>query len=154
MQINSQASGFHDRMPAYTCGVPDQAYDIIFFDGDCAMCSRFVVFCLRRDERRVFRYAPIDGSTWNDRIEKMTINDRGTIHLLTGDVHLVRTSAIIGIFRELGGPWRFVGNTLWLIPRPIRNAVYRFVAWNRKRLSKFTRTCSIPNPNERSCILP
>ena len=118
------------------------------------MCSRFVVFCLKRDTRKAFRYAPIEGTTWNECFEEMTVKDKETIHLLTDAVHLVRTSAIISIFRELGGPWRLLANILWLVPRPLRNAGYRVVAWNRKRVSKITGTCDMPSPNERSCILP
>ena len=141
-------------MPAYTWGVPDHDSNIIFFDGDCAMCSRFVRFCLKRDTEKRFHYAPIDGSTWKESFDDGSHTDKQTIHLLTGRDHVIRTTAIIGILRGLGGPWKLLANTMWLVPRPIRNLGYRFIAWNRQRVSKITGHCVIPDTDERSCILP
>lgn len=149
-----QASGWKNQMPAYTYAVPDSDSNIIFFDGDCAMCSRFVRFCLKRDTGRIFRYAPIDGTTWKERFESEAPNDKETIHLLTKNGRLVRSSAIIGIFRGFGGPWSFLADVFWLIPRPVRNLGYRILAANRKRVSKITGSCSIPDSSERSCLLP
>ena len=141
-------------MPAYNFEVLEQGQKIIFFDGDCAMCSRFVRFCLKRDTRQRLRYAPIDGATWNTLIEKVAPGERETIHVLTDERHLVRTSAVIEILGEIGGWWRMTAAMLWIIPRPIRNIGYRFIAWNRKRVSKITGTCPLPDPDEQACILP
>src|SRR2546422_9892759 len=38
-------------------------HPIIFFDGVCAMCNRFVDLILRADRRDVFRFAPLEGET-------------------------------------------------------------------------------------------
>ena len=149
-----QASGWTNRMPAYTCGVQESDSNIIFFDGECAMCSRFVRFCLKRDSRKLFRYAPIDGATWKERLGDEAAKDKETIHLLMNESHLIRSSAIVEIFRGLGGIWSVVGHVIWLIPRPIRNLGYRIVAGNRQRVSKVTGSCSIPDSSERSCLLP
>ncbi len=118
------------------------------------MCSRFVRFCLKRDTDRLFHYAPIGGSTWKESFDDGSKTDRQTIHLLAGSDHMIRTTAIIGILRGLGGPWKLLANTMWLVPRPIRNLGYRFIAWNRQRVSKITGHCVIPDSDERSCILP
>ena len=34
---------------------------IVFYDGDCGLCNRFVLFLLKRDHRKVFRFAPLNG---------------------------------------------------------------------------------------------
>ena len=141
-------------MPAYNYKVLEQGQKIIFFDGECAMCSRFVRFCLRRDTRRRLRYAPIGGTTWDTLIERVAPGEKETIHVLTDERHLVRTPAVIEILGEIGGLWRMIATVLWIIPRPIRNIGYRFIAWNRKRVSKITGTCTLPDPDGRACILP
>ena len=149
-----QASGWTNRMPAYTCGVHESDLNIIFFDGDCAMCSGFVRFCLKNDSKRMFKYAPIGGATWDERLGNENKKDKETIHLITDRNHLVRSSAIIGIFRGLGGFWKILAHVLWFIPRPIRNLGYRIVARNRHRVSRVTGSCAIPESSERSCLLP
>ena len=36
---------------------------ILFFDGVCGLCNRFVDFMLRTDSQHLFRYAPLQGET-------------------------------------------------------------------------------------------
>ena len=36
---------------------------ILFFDGVCGLCNRFVDFMLRADSQDLFRYAPLQGET-------------------------------------------------------------------------------------------
>jgi predicted DCC family thiol-disulfide oxidoreductase YuxK len=92
--------------------------------------------------------------TWNEHLGTEDGKDKETIHLLTNGRHLIRSSAIVEIFRGLRGPWNVLGHVIWLIPRPIRNLGYRIVAENRQRVSKVTGSCSIPESSERSCLLP
>ena len=154
IENNEQASGRSDRMPAYTGRVPERESYIIFFDGECAMCNRFVNFCLKRDAGRILRYAPIDGITWQRCFRNEGDGDRNTVHLLALDEHFVRSSAVIRILRMLGGPWRILSRVLWLVPGPIRNFGYRTIASNRRRFSGTTGACTLPGPGERSCMLP
>src|SRR2546422_11464103 len=49
-----------------TAGAPRERpleHPIIFFDGVCAMCNRFVDLMLRADRREGFRFAPLQGET-------------------------------------------------------------------------------------------
>ena len=38
-------------------------HPIIFFDGVCGMCNRFVDLMLRADRKAIFRFAPLQGQT-------------------------------------------------------------------------------------------
>ncbi len=52
------------------------------------------------------------------------------------------TAALFRIMHALGWPWRLCW-LLWLIPSPVRNGLYRFVARNRYRfLAAATRASS------------
>lgn len=49
-------------------------------------------------------------------------------------VLLVRSNAFLHILRRLGGCWKFLGGALGLIPRPVRDIVYDFIARIRYRV--------------------
>jgi GTPase involved in cell partitioning and DNA repair len=43
--------------------MPDERI-ILFFDGVCNLCNSWVDFLVRRDKRKQFRYAPLQGTTF------------------------------------------------------------------------------------------
>ena len=108
----------------------------IFYDGDCGLCHASVRFVIDRDEHRQFRYAPIGGETFVDRmagIDAATLPD--SILVATPDDELlVRSSAVIYLLERLPQPWRFVGRLLGFVPRFIRDLGYRLVARTRRLL--------------------
>ena len=57
----------------------------------------------------------------------------------------LRSDAWIEVARELGGRWRLL-LPLRLIPRVLRDAVYRLIGRNRHRLGKLVATCEVPDP--------
>ena len=46
----------------------DWNHPILFFDGVCGLCNRFVDFMLRSDSKDLFRYAPLQGETARCRL--------------------------------------------------------------------------------------
>jgi predicted DCC family thiol-disulfide oxidoreductase YuxK len=64
-----------------------------------------------------------------------------------------RSDAALAILAGLGGAWRAAA---WLrvIPRPLRDLVYRFVARYRHRWFGRREACRVPTPAERSRFLP
>jgi predicted DCC family thiol-disulfide oxidoreductase YuxK len=120
--------------------------ETIFYDGHCGLCHRTVQFVLKRDSRRIFRYAPLQGTTFEQRVSpalRSSLPD--SVVVLTGDDRLLaRSSAILHIFRRLGGGWKALAAAMAIIPHPIRDAAYDFIA--RIRYSVFGRrseTCPV-----------
>ncbi|MGH9379640.1 MAG: thiol-disulfide oxidoreductase DCC family protein [Thermoanaerobaculia bacterium] len=110
--------------------------DIVFYDGTCGLCHGWVRFLLRRDrEGRRFRYAPLQGETLVARVPEERRRDLpDSVVVLTGEGDLlVESRAVIHLLRRLGGPWRMVAGLLWIVPRPLRDLVYRLVAAVRYR---------------------
>lgn len=55
--------------------------------------------------------------------------------MLTGDgALLVRSNAFLHILRRLGGGWKVLGSALSIIPRPVGDLVYDFIARVRYRV--------------------
>jgi predicted DCC family thiol-disulfide oxidoreductase YuxK len=63
-----------------------------------------------------------------------------------------RSTAVLRIARGLGFPWN-LATVFLIVPRPIRDAVYRWVARNRYRWFGKKDTCRLPSPEERARFL-
>jgi predicted DCC family thiol-disulfide oxidoreductase YuxK len=131
--------------------------ETIFYDGHCGLCHRTVQFVLKRDSRRSFRYAPLQGTTFEQRVPpalRSSLPD--SVAVLTGDGRLLtRSNAILHIYGRLGGFWSALAAAMAIIPRPIRDAVYDFIA--RIRYSVFGRrseTCPVVASDLRSRFDP
>jgi len=79
--------------------------------------------------------------------------DLDTIYVVTGDGRLLqRSRAVLFATVALGGAWVLLG-VLRVVPRPLADLVYRFVARVRYRIFGRFDTCSLPTPEERSRFL-
>ncbi|MGZ0171370.1 MAG: thiol-disulfide oxidoreductase DCC family protein [Planctomycetales bacterium] len=126
---------------------------ILFFDGVCGLCNRFVDFMLKHDRHgRVF-LAPLQGSTAASLLPEDVVRGLDTVVFLDGERCHFRSSAIVRIFWKLSGPWRILGTLLWLIPKPLRDLAYKIVARSRYRLFGQKETCRLPTPDERARFL-
>src|SRR4051812_14218606 len=105
---------------------------IVYFDGHCNVCNRFVDFLIRRDAGRVLKFAPLQGSTARTRLPAGLVTDMSTMALQDFDSGAVRieSSAAIGAIAALGGVWSLM-NVFLLVPRFLRDFVYRWVADHR-----------------------
>jgi predicted DCC family thiol-disulfide oxidoreductase YuxK len=111
--------------------------ETIFYDGHCGLCHHAVRFLLRQDRSGTrFRFAPLHGRTF---LEKVPADRRAAVPdsiavLVHNDALLVRSDACIHVLRRLGGGWRIMAAAAAVIPRPLRDALYDFVARIRYRM--------------------
>jgi predicted DCC family thiol-disulfide oxidoreductase YuxK len=64
---------------------------------------------------------------------------------------LLRSNAFLHILRRLGGGWKILGGVLAVVPRPLRDVVYNFVARIRYRVfGKRDDLCPIVPPDLRA----
>ncbi len=127
---------------------------IVFYDGVCGLCNRFVSFTVKRDAGGLFRFAPLQGETaaqgtplpFSDGTPDAghSVSPRSVI-LRDGEGDHVRSDAAIRVLSNLGGAWRFVEITR-LLPRSWRDAGYDFVARNRYRWFGKYDACPMPDP--------
>ncbi|HZB88569.1 MAG TPA: DCC1-like thiol-disulfide oxidoreductase family protein, partial [Terracidiphilus sp.] len=66
---------------------------------------------------------------------------------------LTRSNAAIAMLATLPAPWTAVATMLRIIPRPLRDLGYRFIARFRYRLAGRLESCPIPTPAERARFL-
>lgn len=126
---------------------------ILFFDGVCGLCNHTIDFLVRRDRRRLFRYAPLQGETAKRLLDPAAIRDLKTFVYLSDKGEYRRSAAIVRMLWKLGGIWKLAAVALWIIPLPIRDLGYRCISASRYRLFGKKEVCRIPAPDERVLFL-
>lgn len=125
---------------------------IVIFDGVCTLCNGAVDFLISRDRNHRMRFGsfqqPCVGAMLRERgiIEPPT-----TIYVITSTNELLcESAAILHLGIVLGGWWKFLSAIARVIPKPIRDSVYRIIARNRYRWFGKKDSCRIPTPQERA----
>jgi len=121
---------------------------IVFYDGNCRLCSRSVRWVVRNDKGNRFTYSALPApvrSGINGRTEAAgcTVNRRGgadSVLLFLGGRWYERSSAVLQIALRLRFPWPLLG-LFFIVPRFLRDAIYNLVARNRKRWFGEQLTC-------------
>ena len=133
---------------------------IVFYDGVCGLCNRLVQFLLKRDRHDRLRFASLQSDFASKVLGRHGIDpkDLDTVHVVenyeqTSERVLNRSDAILRAGRELGGMWAFAARLGCVVPRPLRNVFYRFVATNRYRVFGKYDTCMLPEPRHRAKFL-
>lgn len=117
---------------------------LILFDGDCNLCHGAVQFVLRRDPRGRFRFAALQSAAGRAALaragagaapDSVVVVDRGRVR--------TKSAAALAIARGLRFPWPLAA-LLWLVPRPLRDFAYDFVARRRHRWFGRRRQCWVP----------
>jgi predicted DCC family thiol-disulfide oxidoreductase YuxK len=122
---------------------------VIIFDGMCVFCSGFAHFIIRRDRHRRFRFLAAQTPTGEALYRHFGLDPvafNTNILLQDGSAWLFSEGSI-RIFEQLGFPWRLM-SAARLIPRPVRDRLYDFVARNRLRWFGVRTSCFLPDPAE------
>ncbi len=129
----------------------DQA--VILFDGVCNLCNGAVQFILRRDRAAYFRFASLQGQSGSALLaEHGQVNDLSSMVLIEDGQLYTKSDAALRICRHLGAAWPIL-TLLRVIPRPIRDLVYSFVANRRYRWFGQSQSCMLPSPEQRARFL-
>jgi predicted DCC family thiol-disulfide oxidoreductase YuxK len=141
--------------PSWVPAMQPNARENIFYDGSCGLCHWSVRFAIAEDlSESKFRFAPLGGKAFKSLIpapRRAGLPD--SLIVLTSDRRiLVRSAAVIHILRRLGGAWICVALLLALLPRPIADAAYDFVARSRHLFFRHRNRVCLILPPQMACI--
>ena len=150
------------RLPnrnSLSLSVPSTPKLIVLYDGVCGLCNRLNQFLLKRDHHDRFRFASLQSKLAEsltlrhgadpkdlDTVYVVVDHNRPTEHLLA------RSDAIIHVLTQLGGVWKLMGIAK-ILPRPLRDGLYKIVARNRYRIFGKHESCMLPDPKDRDKFL-
>jgi predicted DCC family thiol-disulfide oxidoreductase YuxK len=133
---------------------------IIFYDGVCGLCNALVQFLLKRDKRGALRFASLQSDFAAKVLGRHGIDpgDLDTVQVVVNyeqpdERVLNRSDAILRASSELGGFWKAAAALGQIVPRPLRDLVYGFIARNRYQVFGKYDTCMLPDPSQRSRFL-
>ncbi|MCC6296225.1 MAG: thiol-disulfide oxidoreductase DCC family protein [Pseudomonadales bacterium] len=136
-----------------------KAHAIVVFDGVCAFCNGSIGFLLRHDNRQRYHFAAMqsepgrrllldNGLNPDDPASFLLVEyDQAGVPRISSD-----SEAALRVLTGLGGVWRLAG-VLRVVPRGLRDGMYRWFARNRYRWFGRHDSCTIPAPEVRHRFL-
>lgn len=128
---------------------------VIVFDGECAFCIGSARFILKRDSRRLFRFAASQSEPGRKLLldNGFPATNIGTIVLVRNDGRVTtKTTAALDIAAALDGPWPIFA-VFRIVPRAIRDFFYTQFAKRRRQWFPPKDACFVPSPEERGRFL-
>src|SRR5688500_17178312 len=108
-------------------------HKIVLFDGVCNLCNGSVIFILHNEKKPIFQFASIQSEAGHEVLEWCRLPkdfNHGAVLIDRGNVYLGSTAAL-KIGHQLRFPWSFLSYAGLVVPRFIRDWVYRQIAINR-----------------------
>lgn len=127
---------------------------VIVFDGVCVLCNGWVRFLLRHDHAQRYRFTAMQSASGRALLAAHGLDpdDPNSLLLIDGDDAFVDTEAIRRILTGLGGAWH-LAHLIVLVPRALRDRLYRHIARNRYRWFGRRDACLLPAPEQRARFL-
>jgi predicted DCC family thiol-disulfide oxidoreductase YuxK len=118
---------------------------IVVFDGKCLLCSGWVRFLLNRRSGKRIRFASMQGETGRQLLLEAGLQPDALQTLLVVDDgrSWQNTAAILRVLDALGWPWKLAWAG-WLVPAPLRDSAYRWVARHRYWIFGRSNSCMLP----------
>ena len=128
---------------------------VVLFDGHCNFCNATVNFLIDRDPSGRLSFAALQSEAGRRLLadhglpvpevpDTMVFVDAGRV--------MVRSDAALAITKYLRFPWG-LARVGFVVPRVVRDAVYRLVARNRYRWFGRSDACRVPTPALRARFL-
>ena len=121
---------------------------IIFYDGLCAMCNRFIRILITLDKKEKLLLAPLQGKNGKILQKKFSKELKGIDSVIFYNKKVyTKSSAVINILSELGGIYKlaYIFN---IIPSFISDSIYDYIA--RNRFQWFGKLDKCPMPEKKN----
>ncbi len=127
---------------------------VLLFDGDCNLCSGFVQFILKHEQSAHLRFASLqsDAGRALAAVHGLDTTAVDTLVFIEDGRSYVRSDGALRLARYLRRPWS-VASGLRVVPRPVLDGVYRFVASHRHQWFGKPNECFVPTPALRDRFL-
>lgn len=127
---------------------------LILFDGVCNFCDETIQKVIKADKNNVFVFAALQSEIGKEIIKYIGINPAtDSIILYQPSVaYFTESDAALEIAKQLNG-WYPTLQLGKIVPKSLRNSVYRYIAKNRYKWYGKKPECMIPSAEVRSKFL-
>jgi len=129
-------------------------HPILLFDGVCNLCNGTVQWVIEHDPGAKFRFASLQSETGQQLLQAhhLPTGELNTVVLVDGGKAYTRSDVPLRIVGKLGGLWPIL-QAFYIVPKPLRNAVYDWIARNRYRWFGKKEACWLPTPELKARFL-
>jgi len=131
----------------------------VLYDGVCGLCNRLNQFLLKRDTHDRLRFASLQSGLAASLLKRHGADPRDldTVYVVLdygqpGERLLARSDAILYLVTQLDGIWKWA-RVGCLLPKVLRDGIYKVVARNRYRVFGKHDSCMLPDPKHRHKFL-
>jgi predicted DCC family thiol-disulfide oxidoreductase YuxK len=127
---------------------------IILFDGVCNLCNGAVNFIIDRDPKAIFKFAALQSEQGQQllRQAQLPANTLNSVILVQEGQVYTRSAAALRIASQLSGGWKLM-SIFRIIPTPLRDWVYDYIAKHRYSWFGHTEACRMPTAELKSRFL-
>ena len=126
---------------------------IVLFDGECNFCDASVQFIIKRDKEAAFQFAALQSEVGLALVEKLAVPSTvDSIVFIEGERYYMKSTAALKIARQLDGLWKLSYAAI-VVPKPLRDAVYSYIAKNRYKWFGKKEACMLPTAKQRNRFL-
>ena len=128
---------------------------ILLFDGHCNLCNAWVQFIVKRDSAGTIRFASLQSGAGRRLLEEHKIDENyiESLVLFEEERFSVSSTAVLRTLSYLDD-WQKHLIFLTVVPRSLRDLVYRFIARNRYKWFGRREQCMIPTTELSKRFLP
>ncbi|WP_253738267.1 thiol-disulfide oxidoreductase DCC family protein [Halohasta salina] len=121
-------------------------HPILLFDGVCNLCDGSIQFLIPRDPAGTLRFAPLQSDLGKTVREAtgLSTDELETVVFVDDGHAYIKSDAAIRIGERLGGIYRLLSLGR-LLPRPLRDRIYDFVADHRYDWFGKKDQCMVPD---------
>jgi predicted DCC family thiol-disulfide oxidoreductase YuxK len=131
------------------------ANPIVLYDGVCGLCNGAVQFLLKRDRKDLLRFASLQSDFAASLLKRHGLDHRDldTVYVVLNQGEateslLAKGDAVLFFAKAMGGVWR-IARAGRIMPQPIRNWLYDFVARHRYQVFGKYESCMLPDPKQK-----
>lgn len=123
---------------------------LILFDGLCNWCNAWVNVTIAHDPSGQFKFGTLQSEQAQRILRDLDLSatDYQTFLLLEGGLVYTKSTAALRVIRQLSWWWPLY-HVCVLVPAPLRDVIYDFVARHRYRWMGRAATCRVPTQVER-----
>jgi len=127
---------------------------IILFDGICNLCNQSVQFVIEHDNKNQFQFASLQSDFGQNFLKENNLDSAqfDSIVFIEDDKFYTKSSAALKIAKYLDGITSWL-TIFMIVPKPLRDVVYSFIAKNRYRWFGKQESCWLPTPELKAKFL-
>lgn len=109
-------------------------YPILFFDGECALCNKAAQLLIEVTAESNLHFGSLQGKTAQTLLGELSKTTNSLIYWEAGVISFEKVAIVNTLQHSTSAGWKTIGKFIRVLPTPLVNKLYQWVARNRFNL--------------------